>query len=643
MPRAISGSFASVYHIQTGTDELAVRCFLHHFADQQRRYAAISEFLLQRRLPCMVGFEYLPAGIRIGDGRFPVLKMDWVSGKSLLDWLKQHGHNREDLRQVCDQFAEMCSVLSQVGIAHGDLQHGNILVTDAGLLTLVDYDCMFVPALAGRKSHELGHRHYQHPQRDKAHFGAYLDNFSAWSIYTSLYCLWQDPALLSKTTAGEESLLFRDDDYCWPDDSPTFKMLEQHENESIRKAAAKLRELLPMPVEQVPPLSAPEQSAQKPILVTAEAAAFDARRGAGVGYEDPGSGRRNGKLSPHRHSRTSRVSSASNVQLAESKVQPDTVPPYAVSSQPRPAYTQVSLGKNNAAARARLALGCAETITFFALVALVTAAIPTLPGIDHRGRRAHTANGAMVVPARPFSAGYLISPEDAYASRLDARISKFLAVAGVPARVAVPLLSNQDFSEAIRYHLLGDYDAAIGCYSKALSAFLITKDPAGRAVCAYLIGRCHLALHKDDLALEWLTTSATKHRAELYVPSINADIGYLEIGKDEPNRAVVYLERSLARDVNFSALTGECVSAMLKATALKLLDNKQLDALTPFQLAALYEKQHGIGDLQRDSHDLFRVADRLAKSTDPELADPVESLAKQLDTPAPTLPNPRIH
>ena len=39
-------------------------------------------------------------------------------------------------------------------IAHGDLQHGNIIVQDDGTIRLVDYDGCYVPELAGLKSNE---------------------------------------------------------------------------------------------------------------------------------------------------------------------------------------------------------------------------------------------------------------------------------------------------------------------------------------------------------------------------------------------------------------------------------------------------------------------------------------------------------
>jgi hypothetical protein len=64
----------------------------------------------------------------------------------------------------------LASRLREAGVAHGDLQHGNVLLvpatdTDRLSLKLVDYDGMFVPALTGAQTGEVGHPAYQHPQR----------------------------------------------------------------------------------------------------------------------------------------------------------------------------------------------------------------------------------------------------------------------------------------------------------------------------------------------------------------------------------------------------------------------------------------------------------------------------------------------
>jgi predicted Ser/Thr protein kinase len=145
--------------------------------------------------------------------------------------------------------------LQQYGIAHGDLQHGNILVKDAEM-KLVDYDGMYVPRLRTFLSNELGHPNYQHPARSGKHFGPYLDNFSAWVIHTSLLCLSIDPSLWKKLSGGDDCLLFRRRDFEEPLSSAAFRQLEDHGSDQIKASAKLLRYLLMYPPEQVPNLDA---------------------------------------------------------------------------------------------------------------------------------------------------------------------------------------------------------------------------------------------------------------------------------------------------------------------------------------------------------------------------------------------------
>ena len=58
LPLPITGGFASVYRMQCGQRDWAVRCFLKEFADQQQRYAAISHHLAASKLPYIVGFDF---------------------------------------------------------------------------------------------------------------------------------------------------------------------------------------------------------------------------------------------------------------------------------------------------------------------------------------------------------------------------------------------------------------------------------------------------------------------------------------------------------------------------------------------------------------------------------------------------------
>ena len=252
LPRPISGNFATVFEVQGATCRWAVRCFLREVTNQQQRYAAISDHLRQYALPCMVNFEYLPEGIRIRGKWYPILKMDWTPGTRLDTYIEKHLNDSLKLRQLAERWLVLCQMLTQAQIAHGDLQHGNILVTDQDEIKLIDYDGMSLSSIVGLKNGEIGHRHYQHPTRqtDKGitlkNFGA-IDHFSCHVIGLSLAALSLDGSLWSRVQAGEENLLFRDSDYRSPQSSPAFELLARHEDQRIRAIGQMMQEAVAAP------------------------------------------------------------------------------------------------------------------------------------------------------------------------------------------------------------------------------------------------------------------------------------------------------------------------------------------------------------------------------------------------------------
>jgi len=253
LPRAITGGFASVYKLQCPQRTWAIRCFLRQFHDHERRYAAISEHLTRLRLPYTVGFTFLRDGIKVRGQWYPILKMEWVQGEPLSAFIERHLGNRSTLLSLARRWVEMVKELQQASIAHGDLQHGNVLVVD-GQLRLIDYDGMYVPTLSGEGSHEVGHRNYQHPLRTESDFGPYLDNFSAWVVYVSLIALAADPGLWKQFGSGDESLLFRRRDFEQPEASNVIRVLERHRDEQIRSAIALFKPLLYLGPRDVPSL-----------------------------------------------------------------------------------------------------------------------------------------------------------------------------------------------------------------------------------------------------------------------------------------------------------------------------------------------------------------------------------------------------
>lgn len=260
LPKPVTGNFASVYRFETGQKFIAVKCFLRNVLDQQQRYVLLSQFMAANNTPYIVDFEYVSRGIRVKTDWYPILKMDWVEGIALDQYLRKHAGNRANIERILSQFAKVIGELKRLGIAHGDLQHGNIIVQPSDL-RLVDYDGMFVPALTGETSNELGHPSYQHPQRTATNFSASLDDFSAWLIYSSLTILTREPMLFKKYAGGDECILFRHPDLKDPDNSRLFRELLNHPNADVKARAELIKRLAECPIsripafqEQIPPL-----------------------------------------------------------------------------------------------------------------------------------------------------------------------------------------------------------------------------------------------------------------------------------------------------------------------------------------------------------------------------------------------------
>ncbi|MCS7256093.1 MAG: hypothetical protein NZ562_05655, partial [Thermomicrobium sp.] len=150
LPRLQSGGFAGTFHLKDPQNgqEWAVRCFYRSPApDLAERYRYISDFLAQCRCPFFVDFEYQPHGIQV-DGRwYPLVKMAWVRGTTLIRAVANHLDQPDLIATLRDRVAELALELETLGVAHGDLSHSNIMVTDSGHLVLVDYDGMYAPGM----------------------------------------------------------------------------------------------------------------------------------------------------------------------------------------------------------------------------------------------------------------------------------------------------------------------------------------------------------------------------------------------------------------------------------------------------------------------------------------------------------------
>jgi len=226
MPLVTSGQFAYVYKLKSmnGDGDFAVRCFRGYLGDRDQRYRAIQEHLETSPVLYLSDFTYAPEGILVGGQRFPILFMKWIEGPTLDLYIREMLRRPDVLLHLCEEWKRLLSALRASGIAHGDLQHGNIIV-EHGQLRLVDHDGMFVTAMTGWMASEVGHQHYQHPRRDAQHFDLNLDNFSSLVIYLSLLSLAERPSLWQEH--HDENLLFTKTDFIHPAASSLFPKIRE--------------------------------------------------------------------------------------------------------------------------------------------------------------------------------------------------------------------------------------------------------------------------------------------------------------------------------------------------------------------------------------------------------------------------------
>ncbi len=265
-PKAISGNFASVFSVTApGGQRYALKCFTRDSSTLEARYQAISKQLSglkQTKLsqPWPVSLEYLPRGVLVAGQWYPTLKMAWVEGTNLITWIDRNIRNTVAVLGIAERFAALTADLEKLGIAHGDLQHGNLLVAADGTLRLVDYDGMYVPAFKGQGATESGHRNYQSPKRTSSDFGPTMDRFSSWVIYLALVAIATDPSIWGQLHDDEgEFLILKEDDFQEPRSSMAWSLLLTHPDPALQALAARTHGLLTANSHAVPHCRQPRQ------------------------------------------------------------------------------------------------------------------------------------------------------------------------------------------------------------------------------------------------------------------------------------------------------------------------------------------------------------------------------------------------
>ncbi|MCE9565103.1 MAG: hypothetical protein K8U57_23985 [Planctomycetes bacterium] len=259
LPLPRSGNFADVYQLR-GADsrEWAVKCFTRPVTGLGDRYAAISEALAEANFPFSVGFEFLGEGIKVGGIGRPVVKMEWVEGLLLNHVVRENAGSPKVLSALGQMWVKLCKRLREAGVAHADLQHGNVLLVPGSRpgaygLKLIDYDGMYVPALANTPSGESGHPSYQHPARAKTRaYSPDVDRFPHLVVLTTLKALSVGGQALWEKYDNGDNLLFIEEDFRNPSASKVMRELWWMGQPAIQSLVGRLAIACVRPIPQTP-------------------------------------------------------------------------------------------------------------------------------------------------------------------------------------------------------------------------------------------------------------------------------------------------------------------------------------------------------------------------------------------------------
>lgn len=235
-----SGAYAAVFKGNIHGYSYAIRCFLSAENETISRYRAICKYLKEVKSIWKADCEFLEDEIYINGYSYPILKMEWLNGLLINQFVSNNLNSNSTLTVLQEKLVSISKDLESHKIGHGDIQCGNIIITgtsDSFEIKLIDYDGMYVPDLANKRSIEKGRSEFQHPKRSNINFNHEIDRFSFWVIITALEALKHDKSLWREVMQGGfntlDNFLFTIQDFLNPNQSVLFNRLYQLNSPSL--------------------------------------------------------------------------------------------------------------------------------------------------------------------------------------------------------------------------------------------------------------------------------------------------------------------------------------------------------------------------------------------------------------------------
>ena len=231
-PVYYTGGFTVVFPVSTKHEKWAFRCWHTEIGNVRERFKTISGYINKLKSSYFCDFYYCDEGLVVDGKIFPTTRMKWINGDSINEFIRKNSNNKEKLLSLAEKFLAMTEFLHENRIAHGDLQHGNIIIENDEI-KLVDYDSLYVPGLDGQSDIIIGKAEFQHPKRSRLKIvSEKLDYFSELVIYLSIIAIAHKPSILEEYSI-DDSLLFQANDWQDLENSNIFRTLNDITNDDI--------------------------------------------------------------------------------------------------------------------------------------------------------------------------------------------------------------------------------------------------------------------------------------------------------------------------------------------------------------------------------------------------------------------------
>jgi hypothetical protein len=242
IPMPASGTAAVVFKARIDGAEQAMRFFIREDASNRQRYTALGRYFVDHDLgDCVASATWVDDAISINNLTWPMVQMSWVNGRTLdayISYLVDQG-DVAALGSLAATWRNLIDRLKKAEFAHGDLQHGNVLIDTESTLRLVDFDGSWIKTFCNEKPpSETGHRNYQRSGRK---WDQWMDTFPGLVIYTALLGLSKNPGSWSRLSTGE-NILFSQQDFAEPFQTNTWKYLSTIGDPEVDHLANRLKE-----------------------------------------------------------------------------------------------------------------------------------------------------------------------------------------------------------------------------------------------------------------------------------------------------------------------------------------------------------------------------------------------------------------